>query len=229
MNPEKIGKFIKEIRTKNNLTQEQLAKKYGVTYQAVSKWENGKNLPDVILLRQMSKDFNISVEDLLDGEKSIKKIDKKKIIIISLLVIIIISASFLLFELLFSNDSFNSKILSSQCSDFKVSGSLAYDKNKSAINIFNINYCGEKDNNIYDEIECNLYENYNNNNIKISSCEKQNNITLDNYLNNVKLYIDNYEQTCKNYSNNSLYLEINANKNNEVITYKVPLSLDSCN
>ena len=39
MDQERIGKFIKEIRTKNNLSQNEFAKKYGVTYQAVSKWE----------------------------------------------------------------------------------------------------------------------------------------------------------------------------------------------
>lgn len=45
MDQEKIGKLIKEIRQKNNLTQKQFADKYGITYQAVSKWENGKNMP----------------------------------------------------------------------------------------------------------------------------------------------------------------------------------------
>ena len=40
MDQEKIGKFIKEIRKKNNLTQAELAEKYNVTYQAVSKWES---------------------------------------------------------------------------------------------------------------------------------------------------------------------------------------------
>ena len=59
MDQEKFGKFIKEIRKNNNLTQKQLADKYGVTYQAVSKWENGKNMPDIMLIKQMSKDFNI--------------------------------------------------------------------------------------------------------------------------------------------------------------------------
>ena len=44
MNPERIGQMIKEIRKKNHLTQKQFADKYGVTYQAVSKWENGKNI-----------------------------------------------------------------------------------------------------------------------------------------------------------------------------------------
>ena len=73
MNPEKVGEFIKKLRKKNNLTQQQLGDKYGVTYQAVSKWENGINLPEVSLIRQMSKDFNISVEDILDGEEKSTK------------------------------------------------------------------------------------------------------------------------------------------------------------
>ena len=66
MDQEKIGKLIKEIRKKNNLTQAEFAEKYGVTYQAVSKWENGKNIPDVSLLKEISKDFNVNIEDLLE-------------------------------------------------------------------------------------------------------------------------------------------------------------------
>ena len=50
MDQEKIGKFIKDLRIKNNLTQKEFADKYNVTYQAVSKWENGKNMPDLSLL-----------------------------------------------------------------------------------------------------------------------------------------------------------------------------------
>ena len=40
----KIGEFIKKLRTENHLTQKEFADKYGVTYQAVSKWENGVSL-----------------------------------------------------------------------------------------------------------------------------------------------------------------------------------------
>ena len=42
----KIGKFIAECRKKNNLTQMQLAEKLNITYRAISKWENGKGMPD---------------------------------------------------------------------------------------------------------------------------------------------------------------------------------------
>ena len=62
MEQEKIGKFIKKLRKENNLTQKDLADKYGVTYQAVSKWETGKNIPDISLLKEISKDFNVNIE-----------------------------------------------------------------------------------------------------------------------------------------------------------------------
>ena len=77
MNQEKIGTFIKNLRKKNNLTQQALADKYNVTYQAVSKWENGLNMPDTALMLEISKDFGISLEGLLDckNEKKINSIN----------------------------------------------------------------------------------------------------------------------------------------------------------
>ena len=91
MNPEKIGNFIKELRKKNNLTQQDLADKYNVTYQAVSKWENAKNLPDISLIRQMSKDFNVSIDDILDGEVSNnKKANVLFIVFVSLIIMVLI-------------------------------------------------------------------------------------------------------------------------------------------
>ena len=59
MDQEKIGNIIKELRKKNNLTQQNLADQLGVTYQAVSKWENGKNIPDIAILKEISKLYNI--------------------------------------------------------------------------------------------------------------------------------------------------------------------------
>ncbi len=63
MQEEKFGKLIREIRKKNHLTQKDLADKYHVTYQAVSKRENGKNLPDITLMKQISDDFNVSIDN----------------------------------------------------------------------------------------------------------------------------------------------------------------------
>ena len=68
MDQEKVGSFIRNIRKRNGLTQKQFAEKYGVTYQAVSKWENGKNLPDISLLRKIASDYNVSIESIMDGK-----------------------------------------------------------------------------------------------------------------------------------------------------------------
>ncbi len=82
MDQEKFGKFIKQIRKDHNLTQKQLAEKYNVTYQAVSKWETGKNMPDISLIKQIAKDFDVSIDELFDGEYTKKKKQKIPIILI---------------------------------------------------------------------------------------------------------------------------------------------------
>ncbi len=227
MDPQKVGLFIKRLRENNNLTQQDLAKKYNVTYQAVSKWERGINLPDIVLLKKMSNDFNIDLEDILDGnlKKNNKKI--KRIITIIVISILIILSIILIFKI--NDKSFNFKTLSSTCSEFKVSGSIAYDKNKSSIYISNVDYCGGNDVTIYKEIECNLYESNNNIDTIISSCKSSNNNNkLEDYLKNVELSIDNYNQMCKKYTDESLYLEINAkDSNDKVTTYKIPLNMNN--
>ena len=67
MNPEKIGAFIYSLRKKKNMTQSELAEKLSVTSQAVSKWENGRGIPDIELLKQMSELFQVDLETLLNG------------------------------------------------------------------------------------------------------------------------------------------------------------------
>ena len=64
----KIGQFIKECRTQNNLTQMQLAEKLGITDRAVSKWENGRAMPDSAIMLDLCKELKITVNDLLSGE-----------------------------------------------------------------------------------------------------------------------------------------------------------------
>lgn len=68
MDQVKIGKFIAECRKKNNLTQMQLAEKLGITDRAVSKWENGKAMPDSSIMLALCNELKISVNDLLSGE-----------------------------------------------------------------------------------------------------------------------------------------------------------------
>lgn len=233
MNQEKIGQIIKEIRKKNNLTQMEFAAKYGVTYQAVSKWENGKNIPDITLIKQISKDFNINIDDFLNGKiTSTKKNNHTKKILLILTITIIILISVIIILLLNHDKDFEFKTLTSNCNEFTISGSLAYNTKKSSIYISEIDYCGGSDTTRYQKIECNLYESNNNIENKISSYiyDEKEPLTLEEFLKKVEFNIDNYTRTCKEYSNNSLYLEINAtDEKNKVTTYKVPLSLDkSC-
>ena len=68
MNQQKIGKFIAECRKKVNLTQMQLADKLGITDRAISKWENGKAMPDSSIMLELCDILKISVNDLLCGE-----------------------------------------------------------------------------------------------------------------------------------------------------------------
>lgn len=68
MDQVKIGRFIAECRKKNHLTQVQLAEKLNITDRAVSKWENGKAMPDSSIMLELCDVLKISVNDLLSGE-----------------------------------------------------------------------------------------------------------------------------------------------------------------
>ena len=73
----KIGKFIAECRKKNKLTQMQLAENLNITDRAISKWENGKGMPDSSIMLDLCNELKISVNELLSGE-IIKMEDYKK-------------------------------------------------------------------------------------------------------------------------------------------------------
>ena len=78
MNQEKIGKFIAESRKGKKLTQEELAEKLGITKNAVSKWERGLCLLDMSLLKPLSDILDVSINEILAGEKiETKDIEKK--------------------------------------------------------------------------------------------------------------------------------------------------------
>ena len=64
----KIGAFIAERRKMKSLTQAQLAERLNITDRAVSKWENGRSLPDASIMLELCKILDITVNDLLSGE-----------------------------------------------------------------------------------------------------------------------------------------------------------------
>ena len=224
---EQFSKIIKKLRIKNNLTQKEFAEKLGVTYQAVSKWENGKNMPDILLLREISNIFNINMDELLTGKK---KNNNRNIWImgLSLLLVIIIVFVFIISS---NNSDFEFKTITSSCEEFSLTGSAAYNKEKTSIYISNVDYCGNEDNTIYKSFVCNLYEDYKDTKTKIGSCGNSNNEqTLDSFLEDVKINVNNYVASCKMFKSSTLYMEIKAiDKDNKTITYHIPINLeDNC-
>ena len=69
MNQIKIGKFIASCRKEQGMTQANLAEKLGITDRAVSKWENGKSMPDSGIMLEQCELLEINVNELLSGEK----------------------------------------------------------------------------------------------------------------------------------------------------------------
>lgn len=99
MDQQKIGALIAKKRKEKKLTQEQLAEKLGITNKAVSKWENGKCMPDVSIIQLLCELLGITVNELLNGEENsqsdepvvhllwlVKKLEKIRIIIIGLII-----------------------------------------------------------------------------------------------------------------------------------------------
>ena len=65
----KIGNFLASLRKEQNLTQETLGEKLGVTNKTVSRWENGNYLPPVEMLQELSKLYAVSINEILCGER----------------------------------------------------------------------------------------------------------------------------------------------------------------
>ncbi len=69
MNQEKIGKFIATCRKDKKITQQELAKRLGVSDRTIGNWENGRNMPDLSLFKPLCKELDITLNDLMSGEK----------------------------------------------------------------------------------------------------------------------------------------------------------------
>ena len=78
MNQIEIGRFITDCRKELKMTQTDIADKLGITNKAVSKWENGKNLPDASLMIDLCDILNISVNELLSAKKLNNEEEKQK-------------------------------------------------------------------------------------------------------------------------------------------------------
>lgn len=69
MDQVKIGKFIAQLRRGAGLTQEALGEKIGVNNKTISRWENGHYIPDLEMLQLLAQEFQVSIQELLAGER----------------------------------------------------------------------------------------------------------------------------------------------------------------
>ena len=226
---EQIGSIIKDIRKKNNLTQNEFASILGVTFQAVSKWENDKSIPDITILKDISNKFNVDLNYLISGKKvniNKKSFFKKNMIIITAIIFIIISVCVFLF---FHKHNYEFKTLNGETKDIKVTGSITYDESKSSIYL-NVDYNAD-DTQKYSYIKCTLYEKHQDILNVISEKEylEKTPVSLKEYLKMISFLIYNYSPSCKYYKYSNLYLEISAKIDEEKsVTYKVPIKFNNC-
>ena len=225
-NMNNFGEIIKDIRKKNNLTQKELADKLYVTYQAVSKWENNKSIPDISILQNISKMFNIDLNYLTNTKKR-----NNTIYFILIIIFLILSLTITMLITKNHTHDFEMRTIETTCNDFNLSGTIAYNKNKTAIFISEIDYCGLNKDQIYDKITSTLYQNENNKIKNIITNKEKNNLSLNDYLKDLTYHVDNYKSTCLDYNKNELYIKIELQKKNEsTITYTIPLKInDTCN
>ena len=156
-----IGKLLKKLRHENKWSQQELADKIPISRESISKWEKGKNIPDYQSLIRLSEIFNVSIDELLIGEKIEKKDKsifvkkilqlyeeknklKRRIIQVSFLVIILVF-SFLSYYFF---NSYNSiKIYSINYDDSYISiknGIFITTEKKIYFNLGNISYKGDQ-------------------------------------------------------------------------------------
>lgn len=74
-----FGSVVREIRRERGLTQEEMGDRLGVTRQAVSNWENDRNLPDIEMIVAMARAFDLSLDELVLGGKEMNNMTKKLI------------------------------------------------------------------------------------------------------------------------------------------------------
>lgn len=158
MNQDKIGKYIAELRKKNNLTQEQLGEKVGVNGKSVSKWERGLNIPTFANIEALASVFGITISELLQTEKkdskeineeflaeSVKFYNKKKRKIFLKISIFVILLSIMSFFVLFFINNYNKNRvynIISLNSEYSIRGYIFYSQERNIILINKLDYQG---------------------------------------------------------------------------------------
>ena len=74
MQKEEFGILLTTLRKKNGISQKEMAERLSVSTSAVSKWEHGKNLPDMTMLGSIAKTLQVSCDELLNPEKTLERL-----------------------------------------------------------------------------------------------------------------------------------------------------------
>ena len=77
MDQKKVGLFLKTLRKEKNITQEVLAETLNVSSRTVSRWETGSNMPDISLLVELSEFYQVSIPEIIDGERNSEKMNQE--------------------------------------------------------------------------------------------------------------------------------------------------------
>lgn len=78
MDQKKVGSFLRELRKEKQLTQEQLAERFGVTNRSISRWETGSNMPDLSILVELADFYDADIRDIIDGERKGEDMNKEE-------------------------------------------------------------------------------------------------------------------------------------------------------
>lgn len=77
MDQKKVGLFLKTLRKEKDITQEVLAETLNVSSRTVSRWETGSNMPDISLLVELSEFYQVSIPEIMNGERKREKMDQE--------------------------------------------------------------------------------------------------------------------------------------------------------
>lgn len=77
MEQKKVGQFLKTLRKEKNITQEVLAEALNVSGRTVSRWETGRNMPDISLLAELSEFYQVSIPEIIDGDRKSENMNQE--------------------------------------------------------------------------------------------------------------------------------------------------------
>lgn len=232
MNEEALSKIIKKIRKDNQLTQQQLANRVGVTYQAVSKWENKRNIPDLSTLRRVSDEFDINIEELLTGSSAVRNSQRYRLVLI-VVSLLLVGFVLLSIKLATAIDSYALVKVQSANPDFAIEGVAVFGESRSSLQISHIE-TSLNDTTSYESLESTIYELDGHKHTQISRCDDIvtsntcSGTPLAELLGNITFSISDLSLGCEAVEQGGLYLQIDAfDSDKKNISYKVPLKIDS--